>query len=163
MNLKPAIGAALALILASCATPALLREADQLTIARQGCFGFCPVYSVQTLTPSSVRFDGVRHTATLGKVERIVPRAALERLRRDLEFFRPATDSSFACEQSVSDQSVYTIRWSRAGTRNITLSFDSGCATVDGRRLKALLEAVPSRLGLADDARQVSRPGVSRG
>ena len=145
------------------AAPALPASPDRLSIARNGCFGFCPVYLIRTLGSSEAEFSGIRHTKTLGTIKRSVSPSGLALLRHDLETYRPAEDAIFVCENTASDQSSYEVTWTQTGKKTVTLRFDSGCTTPAGARLKAILLSAPERLGFAADAAQITRPGASRG
>jgi hypothetical protein len=163
--------AGLALMLAGCAgsgaPPASdpPPRAETVSVAVGPCFGFCPVYQV-TLTPNGeVRFTGERHTAVLGQRTRRIGAAEARAVAASLRAFRPAdgTTASLACDTRVSDQSSRTLTWTAADGTATVLSHDRGCRSARGTALDALLDALPARLGVADWARQVTRPGTSRG
>jgi hypothetical protein len=112
-----------------------------------------------------VRFDGQRHTAVLGERTRKVDKAAYRTLVQDLAAFRPATgtDAVVECSAAVSDTSTYKVIWADAAGRNTVATVQSGCRGGVGRALVELLRGLPNRLGIADFAKQTTRPGASRG
>ena len=151
-------------LLTACSTLPQLAPAEQISIARGACFGFCPVYELRTLPGSAVEFKGLRHTATLGSRIREVEPSVLAGLKSRLAPYKPSRgQAEFACEHARSDQATYTVRWEDSKGRVETLTFDSGCATPAGQALDAILESAADSVGFAADAKQVTRPGTSRG
>lgn len=151
--------------LTSCATRLAPADAETLAISRGACFGFCPVYRVSATSSGTVEFTGVRHTAYLGNKQVRVGRDVVARLMAQLAPFRPtAGAAAFQCEAGVSDQSDYIVTWS-AGTNSQpnSLTFNSGCHSVEGLKLRSILESAPPLLGIGDEAKQLTRPGASRG
>jgi hypothetical protein len=129
------------------------------------CFGFCPVYTLGLTPNGEVLFRGERHTAVLGARTRRVSAADARAAAAALRPFRPAdgTTAALPCKQLVSDQSRRTITWTDAQGRATTLEHDRGCRSAEAQALDAVLDALPARLGADGWARQVTRPGTSRG
>lgn len=139
--------------------------AETVTVAVGPCFGFCPVYQVSVAHDGMLRFVGERHTTVIGERTKTIGAAASQALIRDLAPYRPATGSEtqVACTAAVSDTSSYTVTWeSRDGGKTVATVQDH-CPGGPGQSLGALLRTLPTRLGVADWAKQVTRPGVSRG
>lgn len=163
--------ASFAVMLAGCAqdrgglagVPAATGE--KISIAVGPCFGFCPVYSTSIASNGAVHYVGERHTAMLGERDRKLDQAIYRRLQRDLAAFRPAdgTESAVECEAAISDTSRYTITWTAPDGRVTTATHQQGCSGGPGQALNKILTTVPDRLGVAAWAKQMTRPGVSRG
>ena len=141
------------------------QAAETITVAVGPCFGFCPVYAATVTPVGLVRFDGQRHTAVLGEQTRTIDQASYRKLARDLAAFRPpsGTEAVVECTAAVSDTSTYTVTWADAAGRKTVATVQSGCPGGTGRTLVELLRGLPGRLGIADLAKQVTRPGASRG
>lgn len=129
------------------------------------CFGFCPVYTVAVTPDGHVAFDGERHTATLGKQEKDGGAQAYRTMSKALAAYRPATGTTAdtECESRMSDQQHYRIVWTAADGTETVLQHDRGCRSTQNDQLNKTLEALPSKLGIADWAKQTTRPGVGRG
>ncbi|WP_442679900.1 DUF6438 domain-containing protein [Sphingomonas sp. ASY06-1R] len=138
---------------------------ETISVAVGPCFGFCPVYTASVAPDGSVRFDGERHTAVLGARTRTVGTSGYRALARDLAPFRPAdgSEATIACIAAVSDTSPYVVTWTNAAGRKTSASVQSGCPGGPGQLLVQRLRALPDRLGIADWAKQTTRPGASRG
>jgi hypothetical protein len=138
---------------------------DRITVAVGPCFGFCPVYSASVTPKGAVRFDGQRHTAVLGERTRSIGIGGYRSLARDLSSFRPAsgTTAALECTAAVSDVSQYTVTWIDAAGTSTTVTAPSRCSGGPGKALVELLQGMPDRLGVADWAKQTTRPGASRG
>jgi hypothetical protein len=163
--IKVLVCGALLVSLTGCATRLAPVEAETLTISRGACFGFCPVYRISATSSGIVEFTGVRHTAYLGNKQVQIGRDVVARLLAQLAPFRPtAATLPFQCEATVSDQSDYEVTWT-AGTKPQpnSLTFNSGCHSVEGLKLRSILESAPAVLGVGDEAKQLTRPGASRG
>lgn len=160
-----AVALILAPALGGCVSLSQVREPVRIAISRGPCFGFCPVYEILTEDQGEVRFQGIRHTAFLGTKTKFVGADAIAGVATQLDPFRPRQGSSdFACPTAVSDQATYTIRWLDPQSRPVAaLSFNSGCQSVEGAALRSLLESIPRRLDLAEEAGQMTRPNASRG
>jgi hypothetical protein len=129
------------------------------------CFGFCPVYNAAISSDGDVSFEGVRHTATLGVSSSKVDQRAYIALAEDLAAYRPARGASATttCDARISDQQHYRIVWTAAdGTRSV-LEHDRGCRSARNDGLNVILQSAPVRLGIAGLAKQLTRPGASRG
>ncbi len=134
---------------------------ETITVAVGPCFGFCPVYTV-TITPDGlIRFNGQRHTALLGEQTRAAGKASYRMLARDLAAFRlrSGTEAVVDCTAAVSDTPPLTVTWADAAGGKTTATVQSGCPGGTGRVLVELLRDLPSRLGIADWAKQANRPG----
>jgi hypothetical protein len=138
---------------------------DQILVSVGPCFGFCPVYDVAIAPDGSVTFDGKRHTEVLGTRTRSAGKSAYEALARDLASYRPASGASekVPCESMITDTSTYSITWIDAAGRKSIATHSRGCSGGPGQALDKLLETVPVRLGIEAWAKQVTRPGASRG
>ena len=141
------------------------RAAETIAIATGPCFGFCPIYEVAVTPAGAVRFTGQRHTAVLGERERQAGADTYRALARDLQPFRPAdgTEAYVPCTADIADTPSFVITWTGPDGRRTTARHQGGCPGGPGQALDAMLEQVPARLGIADWASQVTRPGASRG
>ena len=61
------------------------RTGFSISLERTACFGTCPIYRVRITGDGRVTFDGERFVAAMGHHERRITRAAVERLRRQVE------------------------------------------------------------------------------
>lgn len=140
-------------------------SAETVSVSVGPCFGFCPVYDVRIAPDGSVVFTGDRHTSVLGERRRSAGASTYSSVVRDLAPFRPATGTevAVACEAAISDTSSYTVTWTDAAGRRTVATHRSGCTGGPGHQLDAVLRGLPERLGVVDWARQVTRPGASRG
>jgi len=139
--------------------------ADTIAVSVGPCFGFCPVYTVALSPAGTVTFTGERHTAELGEKTRQASPAEYRALATALAAYRPATGTTgeTKCDQRISDQSHSRITWTAPDGTVTTLEHDKGCRSAENDRLNALLQDLPTRLGIEPWARQTTRPGVSRG
>jgi hypothetical protein len=158
--------------LGACATHQLPMEtgaapvpADTISVSVGACFGFCPVYKVSVSPDGTLRFEGERHTATLGVRERRAGPQAYRRLTADLAPFRPAhgATAEVPCDAQVTDTSTYVVTWTAPDGSITTAQHQGHCPSGPGQALDAVLRDLPQRLGITDWARQTSRPGASRG
>lgn len=169
---SPALALAAALALGACAadssgvepTPAPA-AGETIAIAVGPCFGFCPVYEVSIAPGGAVTFTGERHTEVTGKREAAKGAATYTAVARDLAPFRPAdgTTARVECDAAITDTSSYTITWTDTAGRQTVATHQRGCHGGPGQALDVLLGDLPERLGIAGWAKQVTRPGVSRG
>jgi len=139
--------------------------AETLEIAVGPCFGFCPVYRASIDPAGKVHFEGERHTALLGARDTQIAPGHGAAVIASLASYRPATGTTAQtqCEQQISDQQHYTLSWTAPdGTRTV-LEHDKGCRSPRNEVLNALIGALPEQIGIGEWARQVTRPGVSRG
>lgn len=138
---------------------------DRLTVSVGPCFGFCPVYEASLTPDGAVVFDGKRNTAVLGERRRNAGAAVYRQLAADLGRFRPAdgTTAAVECDAAISDTSPYVVTWTTADGRKTVAELQSGCPSGPGHDLSLILNKLPERLGIADWARQTTRPGQSRG
>ncbi len=129
------------------------------------CFGFCPVYNVAVTPDGHVAFEGERHTATLGKHEKDGGAQAYRIMSNALAAYRPATGTTAdtECESRMSDQQHYRIVWTAVDGTETVLQHDKGCRSAKNDALNKTMENLPAKLGIADWAKQTSRPGVGRG
>jgi hypothetical protein len=140
-------------------------SAETIAISVGPCFGFCPVYQATVTPAGKVGFSGERHTAVLGARERDAGADVYRALARDLAPFRPADGQTAAveCEAAISDTSRYTITWIKPDGSKTEATHQRGCSGGPGKALDAILRDMDQRLGIADWAKQTTRPGVSRG
>jgi hypothetical protein len=136
-----------------------------ITVSVGPCFGFCPVYDVTVSEQGDVHFSGKRHTAFVGDRDRTAGATVYGALARDLARFRPADGSTaqVECTAAISDTSSYTITWTAADGRKTVATHQRGCIGGPGRALDDVLAKLPEDLGIADLAKQTTRPGLSRG
>lgn len=129
------------------------------------CFGFCPIYNASVTSTGSIAFEGIRHTATIGQKTVGGKLQAYRSLANALAPYRPVKGSttSTTCDTRISDQQVYRLIWTdRDGTKTV-LQHDGGCRSPRNDALNAVMENAPVQLGIADWARQLTRPGAGRG
>jgi hypothetical protein len=139
--------------------------AETIAVSVGPCFGFCPVYTVAVTPAGTVTFNGERHTAELGEKTRQASPADYRALATALAAYRPATGTTgeTSCDTRISDQSHTRITWTAPDKTVTTLDHDKGCRSASNEQLNALLQDLPTRLGIEPWARQQTRPGVSRG
>jgi len=140
-------------------------SAESIAYSVGPCFGFCPVYVAQIAANGAVHFDGARHTAVLGPRDRQAARSAFEAASAALAAYRPAagTTAQTQCDQSISDQQHLTITWTAADGTKTVLEHDKGCRSARNEALNAVIGDLPATLGIAEWAKQQTRPGASRG
>jgi hypothetical protein len=159
--------AATALVLGGCATTRgdQAEARDAITLSVRPCFGFCPVFETSVAPTGLVRFSGIRHTALLGERSRDVGPAAYRSIAKELAAFRPqaGTDAIIECTAAVSDTSELVVTWTDSIGRKASATVQSGCPGGRGQAFAKLLREIPARLGVAEWAKQTTRPGVSRG
>lgn len=170
--LAPALALVAALALGACAadsagvgsTPAPA-AGETIAVSVGPCFGFCPVYQVSIAPGGAVAFVGERHTEVIGERKAAAGAATYTAVARDLALFRPAdgTTARVECEAAITDTSSTTITWTDAAGRQTVATHQRGCSGGPGKALDDVLGALPERLGIAGWAKQVTRPGVSRG
>ncbi|MDQ0839328.1 DUF6438 domain-containing protein [Sphingomonas faeni] len=165
-------GLSVLLALGACAagTPPVALEpnpssVETVTVSVGPCFGFCPVFDVTIASDGAVSFVGQRHTAVLGARRREAGADAYKMLASELAAFRPTlgTEARIPCDAAISDTSSYTVTWRGSDGRLTVATLQSRCPSGPAERLDAMLRELPDRLGIADWAKQTSRPGVSRG
>ncbi|TPG52048.1 DUF6438 domain-containing protein [Sphingomonas glacialis] len=129
------------------------------------CFGFCPVYNAAITSHGQVTFDGLRHTATLGRKSLTLDAAAYRAFATQLASYRPAagTTAETACTTRISDQQHYRIVWTTSDGTVTTLEHDRGCRSERNDALNAVLQGAAEHLKIDEFARQLTRPGFSRG
>lgn len=129
------------------------------------CFGFCPVYAVVAASDGRVDFDGMRHTAILGKKSIAGHVSAFRSFAVALAPFRPAAGTTLAtqCDMRISDLQHYRIIWTAPDGRQTVLEHDRGCRSVRNDALNAILQEAPKTLGIAEFTQQVTRLGEPRG
>jgi hypothetical protein len=128
------------------------------------CFGFCPVYVAIFEADGTVRFEGVRHTAELGVKAGQVSPEVMEAIASDLQSYRPAVPGQpEECETQVSDQQKVKVTWTGGLDGGWTREHDRGCMSPERDALEGALGRAMERSGVAAWARQVTRPGASRG
>ena len=139
--------------------------AETIAVSVGPCFGFCPVYTVAVSPAGAVTFTGERHTAELGEKTREAGPADYSALATALAAYRPATGTTAEtkCDTRISDQSHTRITWTAPDKTVTTLEHDKGCRSATNERLNALLQELPTRLGIEAWTHQTTRPGVSRG
>ena len=169
MKRFPALSALIfALSLGACASlqgPAVPASGETISYSVGPCFGFCPVYNVSVTPDGLVRFEGERHTATLGQQEKAGGAGAYRAISSTLAAYRPAdgTTADTECESRVSDMQHYRIVWTAADGTETVLQHDKGCRSAKNDQLNKALEALPAKLGIAAWAKQTTRPGTGRG
>lgn len=139
--------------------------AETIAISVGPCFGFCPVYDTTIAPDGTVRFEGKRHTVVVGARQRSAGRATYDAIAADLRRFRPqdGTSAQVECTAAITDTSGYTITWTDAAGRTTTATHQRGCRGGPGQALDGILATLPMKLGIEDWARQITRPGESRG
>jgi hypothetical protein len=144
---------------------AALVAGEVIEISVGPCFGFCPVYNVRVGPDGLIVFNGERHTAVVGERRRSAGPEIYPTLADDLAPFRPTpgTEGVVACDAAISDTSSYTITWTDTAGHRSVATHRSGCTGGPGLALDQALHDLPSRLGIGDWARQVTRLGASRG
>ena len=171
-SLRAIATAAGLLALAACATDGRVAGTespspvgDVISIAVGPCFGFCPVYKTEISPSGTVVFTGERHTEVLGERRREAGAAAYRALSADLAAYRPADGATqrVDCDAAITDTSTYTITWRRPDGREAVATHQSRCSGGPGQKLDEVLKSVPDRLGIAPWAKQITRPGASRG
>jgi len=165
--------AGLGLSLAACAKtegPAsggsgIVASLEAISYEVGSCFGFCPVYSASISYDGAVQFDGIRHTATIGQQTSVKDARTYRAFADAFAAFRPTegTTSSTSCDTRISDQQHYRITWTSADGGKTVLEHDRGCRSPKNDQLNAVLQRAPDILGIAELAKQTTRPGVSRG
>lgn len=140
-------------------------QGEQIVISMGPCFGFCPVYMVSLSPDGLVRFDGLRHTAVTGPQTRTVPRSTYEEVRLAIAPLRPSTgaEREWPCPQRPTDTSQLTLEWLDDQGHRTVLRYGKGCPTADGEMIERLVDHQLEVLGVAEWARQETRPGVPRG
>lgn len=150
---------------ATAAAPTPQAAGETIAVSVGPCSGFCPVYQVAVSPAGMVTFTGERHTTELGEKTRQASPADYQALATALATYRPATGTTgeTQCDQRISDQSHTRITWTAPDGTVTTLEHDKGCRSAANERLNALLQDLPTRLGIEPWTRQITRPGVSRG
>lgn len=157
------------LLSAGCAAPSSTLPgvqapvASSVTVSVGPCFGFCPVFTVEVRSSGEVVFEGLRHTAEIGRRTRQISPATLSELQSVLAPFRAQPAESFPCTTMVSDQSTITIAWQQAGRTIARRDHDRGCQSPAGEQLERAVADVLARTGVDVWARQVTRPAAQRG
>jgi hypothetical protein len=159
---------ALVISLGACASlqgPTLPADGETISYSVGPCFGFCPVYNVSVTPDGHVRFEGERHTATLGQQDKDGGAQAYRTISSTLASYRPASGitADTQCDSRMSDQQHYRIVWTAADGTQTALQHDKGCRSAQNDALNKALDLLPSKLGIADWAKQTTRPGVGRG
>lgn len=158
--------------LAGCTTDSARTDAaaaamsgESISIAVGPCFGFCPVYRTTVTSAGSVIYTGERHTEFVGERRREAGVAVFSSLSADLAAYRPADGATqqVECDAAITDTSIYTITWRRADGIEAIATHQSRCSGGPGQKLDTVLSTLPQRLGITAWAKQVTRPGVSRG
>lgn len=129
------------------------------------CFGFCPVYDASVTPDGRIFFDGKRHTAVLGKRSLQGGPALYRELAKELLPYRPTTaaETAIDCSAAVSDTSTFTVTWTDMEGAARSAKVESGCPGGPGAVLVKTLRTMPMRLGVADWAKQTTRPDTPRG
>ncbi|ESQ87372.1 hypothetical protein ABAC460_20325 [Asticcacaulis sp. AC460] len=129
------------------------------------CFGFCPVYSATVSPDGHVTYVGERHTAVLGQQERDGGAGTYRAVASALAAYRPETGATeqTTCEAQASDMQNYRIVWKAVDGTETVLMHDRGCRSARNEELNKAMESLPGKLGIADWAKQTTRPGAGRG
>lgn len=138
---------------------------ETISISRGPCFGFCPVYELSIDPRGTLRFEGLRHTASLGvRTGEPGPRA-YGKVRSLLERFRPTrgTEQDLECAWVQTDTSVLTLGWETMAGEKTTLRYQLGCPGGEGPQLERALDKLLGTLESDQWARQTTRPGTPRG
>lgn len=138
---------------------------ETIAISVGPCFGFCPVYEASITPGGGVTFNGERHTQVLGERTRAAGQGTYRSLANALAPYRPSdgTTAQVECSAAISDTSAVTITWTSGTGRKTVATHRRGCADGPGKDLDKVLESFPRVLGIADWAKQTTRPGTSRG
>jgi hypothetical protein len=163
--------AAMGVLLAGCATmepaqsEAGQKTSETISYSVGPCFGFCPVYQVEITPSGHVTYTGERHTTLVGVAERESGSGAYKAAASALAAYRPADGmtAQTQCDQRMSDQQNYRITWKKADGTQTVLEHDKGCRSVRNDELNKVLEGLPTKLGIADWAKQKTEAGASRG
>lgn len=155
-------------LLAGCAslpqdTPPMAGETISYSVGP--CFGFCPVYNVTVRPDGHVTYVGERHTAVLGQQERDGGAGTYRTVASELAAYRPADGATeqTTCEAQASDMQNYRIVWTAADGTETVLTHDRGCRSARNEQLNKTMESLPGKLGIAEWAKQTTRPGAGRG
>lgn len=157
--------AATGLMMASCATDQDRNaRTETVSIVRDPCSGFCPVYELAIASDGGVGFKTLRNTQPLGARWHRVDASVAASIFMDLEAYRPAlgTSADVPCISRVAGQSIYTIRWMKWRQPVTRLTMDSGCRSRRAAALLTLLDSLPARTGMADATGQVTRDTETR-
>ncbi|WP_420145174.1 DUF6438 domain-containing protein [Sphingobium sp.] len=138
---------------------------ETISVAVGPCFGFCPVYQVSIAPSGSVSYTGERHTQMLGEQHREAGSPTYGKVAAALAPYRPAdgTTQRVDCDAAITDTSLYTITWRKADGTQAIATHQSRCSGGPGKALDGVLQGLPEQLGIAQWAKQVTRPGASRG
>ncbi|ATI79972.1 hypothetical protein A6768_08105 [Sphingobium yanoikuyae] len=138
---------------------------ETIAVSVGPCFGFCPVYDAKIAPDGTVTFHGERHTATLGDKSRVAGKGTYASISASLAPFRPTdgTTGVVPCDAAISDMSSYTITWTDAQGLKTVATHQQGCSGGPGQALDRILKDLPDRLGISAWAKQITRPGTSRG
>lgn len=156
-------------LLSACAAPEArpltLSSAETIHYTVGPCMGYCPVYNVMVTPSGMVSFNGERHTATLGMRLRSIKTSEYLSVLSELAPHRPAsgTHTETECKTRASDLPHHRITWTGADGRMTTLEHYQGCRSPANDALSSVLDGLPGKLGIGELARQVTRPGASRG
>lgn len=135
----------------ACATPAAGPEVQSLEVTASRCFGACPAYRYTLSRTGAVVFHGESDTAVQGEHQRRVEPQAVMAVFAQLEPWRQKADRGFAfrCDQRITDQPTYRVRWIKSGGAASDLTYDRGCLSVEGRAFAQTVTDLPDRLGLS--------------
>lgn len=160
-----ALGIIIALSARAAEQPAAQASPETIAVSVGPCFGFCPVYKMSMAPAGAISFVGERHTGLLGHGMRENGSASYAKAAAALAPYRPETGSKAetTCEARISDQQHYQMTWTAPDGTVTTLDHDRGCRSGRNDMLNAVLDALPTQLGIEEWAREVRRPGVSRG
>jgi len=102
----------------------------RLTLSRTACNGRCPIYQLQLRKDGEIRFNGIRHTEKLGKIERKLTSRQLSALatavaRSGFLSYQPEQ----GCSREVTDRPsvILSVRW---GGREKEIDRYLGCTKV---------------------------------
>lgn len=111
-----------------------------ISLARSGCYGFCPVYTVRITGEGDVTYVGQRFVNVVGEQHASVPREAVRALvaRFDAAGFEGLRDSY---EARVTDLPTYTLSLERDGRRK-TVSDYGGLSAGMPEAVRALQQEV---------------------
>ncbi|EIN02180.1 hypothetical protein WQE_05077 [Paraburkholderia hospita] len=157
-------GISIVLMLSSCASYKT-EGVESITVSTGPCFGFCPIYDVTVNADGIVKFHGERHTMLLGDRELRQSPSKYKEAAALLEPFRPADESvsRTKCDDMITDGQTYEITWTSVTGQKKILRHDRGCLSAQNEKLNQTLDQLPALLGVEDLAKQITRPGVSRG
>lgn len=143
---------ALTLVAGCAASPVSTVNVAAIEVSASRCFGDCPAYSYTMSSRGDLLLDVPGDVASAEKVRvAVAPRVT----RRAFARLRPwraraGAANPFPCEDRITDQPTYQVRWILEDGRVETLRHDRGCLSRPGRAFSDAVESLPETLGIAD-------------